>query len=386
MKKLSPRLRLTVAVILAHFVNDVPLALLPAVLPILIAEFNLSYGSSGALITTSSFLMTSLQAVTGYVADRRNRIKFLLIGLITLGLGTLLISFSANYAQLLLFECVVGLGASFYHPIGYALLSDAFETGNRGKALGWGSAAGDLATPVAFIMSGLLVLILGWRNIFILWGLTTIMVSLIIPFIAADPKKASPHPTVTAKSTKQVVVALIPVIVVMGIATACYKIVVSFTTTYLTTFGIDISSANNITALMMIIGAVGSVMGGTLIDKFGEKKTVLGELTALGLLCLMASYVRNEYFISILFCLIGFVLLSVFPSFYSAIASKSNLGSRSLIYGLLFAIAWSFGSIFPYISGSFADIFGLYVTYILAGVLAILGGLIWHIMFKGKSV
>lgn len=382
LEKLGTGSRVTVATSIAHFVNDVPLTLLPAVLPILIEEFNLSYAAAGAMITASALLMTSLQAVTGYFADRWNRITFLFVGLTTLGVGTILVGFSTNYIQLLAFGCLIGIGGSVYHPIGYSLLSDAFESGNRGKALGLGSAAGDIAVPVAFATSGFLVLVLGWRNIFMLWGLVAITIAATMPFIIKEPRKKGSRSTVTNNSTKKIVTSLIPVIIVMSLAAACYRIVSSFTTTYLTDFGIGIESANAVLALMMAIGAVGAIAGGTLIDKFGEKNPVAIGMVTLSVLSAISAFLSNGYFLSIIICLMGFSLLGVWPPFYSAIASASSLGARAFIYGLLFAIAWSFGSFFPYISGAFADVFGLQVIYILVSVLSLLAAFTVHFTFK----
>ncbi|MGQ9461127.1 MAG: MFS transporter [Candidatus Bathyarchaeaceae archaeon] len=375
--------RVTVAASLAHFANDVPLTLLPAVLPILIEKFGLSYALAGAMITVPAFLMTSLQSVTGYIADRWNRITLLFVGLATLGIGTILIGFSTNYIQLLVFGCLMGIGGSFYHPIGYALLSDAFESGKRGKALGLGSAAGDIAVPVAFATSGFLVLVLGWRSIFMFWGLVSIFIAIIMPLIIAEPRKQGSHSPVTTNSTKEIVRTLIPVIIVMSFAAACYRIVSSFTTTYLTrTFKLSIELANAVTALTMAVGAVGAIIGGTLTDKLGEKITVSTEMVTLGVLSIVAVHVNNGYFVSVIICLAGFSLLGVWPSFYSAIAGATSLGARAFIYGLLFAIAWSLGSFFPYVSGVCADVFGLQVIYILVGVLSLFAAFAAYVTFK----
>jgi len=382
LEKSSLSSRVTIAASMAHFANDVPLTLLPAVLPILIEEFSLSYAAAGAMITASALLMTSLQAVTGYVADRWNRIALLFVGLTTLGAGTILIGFSTNYIQLLAFGCLMGIGGSVYHPVGYAILSDAFESGNRGKALGLGSASGDIAVPVAFATSGVLVLVLGWRNIFLLWGLVSIIAATIMPLIIAEPGKQELRSAVTTNSTKEIVKVLIPVIIVMSFAAACYRIVSSFTTTYLTTLELSIGSANAVFALTMIIGSVGSVIGGTLTDKLGGKTTVSVEMVMLGVLSAIAAYVSNGYFVSVMICLAGFSLLGVWPSFYSAIASATSLGARAFIYGLLFAVAWSLGSFFPYVSGVCADVFGLQVIYILVSVLSLIAAFAAYVTFK----
>ncbi len=382
LRKFTGSSGVTVATSIAHFANDVPLTLLPAVLPILIEEFNLSYAAAGAVITASALLMTSLQAVTGYVADRWNRIRLLLFGLAILGLGTILAGFSTNYVQILAFGCLIGVGGSVFHPIGYSLLSDAFEPGNRGKALGLGSAAGDIAVPVAFATSGVLAPVLGWRNLFILWGLVAIIAAIMLPLIIKEPRKKGSHLNAT-NNTKTIVRKLIPIFIVMGLAAASYKIASSFMTTYLTDyFELNIESANFTLALMMVIGTIGSIVGGALVDKFGEKNTVTAEMVVLGGLSIVSFYIGDVYFLSGLICTMGFFVLGVWPSFYSVIARSTTLGARAFMYGILFAGAGSFGSFFPYISGAFADIFGLQVILILIGFLSLVAAYTAYFTFK----
>jgi len=383
LRKLTARSEVTVATSIAHFANDVPLTLLPAVLPILIEEFDLSYAAAGALITASGLLMTSLQAVTGYFADRWNRITLLFLGLTTLGVGTALIGFSTGYLQILAFGCLMGIGGSVFHPIGYSLLSDAFESGNRGKALGLGSAAGDVAVPVAFATSGFLVLFLEWRHLFVMWGLIAILVAAMLPLIIKEPRKKGGHSNAAGISNKTIVRTLIPVFIVMGLAAASYKIASSFITTYLGDFfALNFETANFILALMMIVGTVGSIVGGTLVDKFGEKRTVAIEMVMLGGISMVSIYISDVYLLLGAICIMGFFILGVWPSFYSMIARATSLGARAFMYGLLFAVTWSFGSLFPYISGACADVFGLQAIYILIGVLSLVAASTVYFTFK----
>jgi len=382
LKRLSGDFEVILAVSLAHFANDAPVILLPAVLPIVIVEFNLSYAASGAVIAVSALSMTALQAVTGYVADRVNRITFLFAGLATVGVGTILVSLSSDYVQLLAFQCLVGVGASVYHPIGYSLVSDMVESRKRGKALGLGSAAGDMAVPIAFASSGFLAFVLGWRNIFRLWGLITVIIAVIVPLMIAEPRKSGLHSNAKSRSTREIITTLIPVIVVMGLAGACYKIVSSFTTTYLTTFGLSIELANGVTALMMALGAVGAVVEGALADRLGERNAILLATVMLGALSAISANVGNVYLLSVTVFISGFALLGVWPPFYSIIARSTSLGARAFMYGLLFAIAWSFGSIFPYMSGVFADIFGLRVIYIIVSFVSLLAAFITYLTLK----
>lgn len=352
----------------------------------MIQEFNLSYAAAGAIIAVSGISMTALQAVTGYVADRMNRITLLFVGLATVGVGTILVGFSSGYVQLLAFQCLVGLGASVYHPVGYSLMSDMFESGERGKALGLGSAAGDMAVPIAFASSGFLAFVLGWRSIFTMWGLFTVIIAIVTPLMLAEPRKREMHSAVKSRSAKEIVMTLAPVIVVMGLAGACYTIMRSFTTTYLTTFGLGIELANGVAALMMAVGAVGAVVEGVLTDRLGERNAILLAMVMLSVLSAISASVGDAYLLSIVISISGFALLGVWPPFYSAIANSTRIGARAFTYGLLFAIAWSFGSLFPYVSGVFADVFGLQVTYIIVSFVSLLAAFITYLTMKKRAL
>ncbi len=169
----------------------------------------------------------------------------------------------------------------------------------------------------------------------------------------------------------------------MGLAGASYRIASSFTTTYLTDFfDVNLESANFILASMMVVGSAGSIVGGTLVDKLGEKNTVVSEMVILSVLSLGSIYTRNFFILSCTLCVMGFFMMAAWPSFYSGIAGATSLGARSFTYGILFAVAWGSSSFFPYLSGIFADIIGLQVIFVLISILSLLAALIAYLTFK----
>jgi len=366
---------------LAHFDNDVLITVLPAVLPIVIGEFGLSYGIAGATLTAFTLFLSLLQAFMGYMGDRMNRILLLSLGLATLGTAAILTSFSGSYIQFLVFQCLLGVGASVYHPIGYSLTSDTFELGRRGKALGIVSAAGDIALAAAFATTGFLVLVIGWRGIFMFWGLLALISASILGLTMVE-KKRSLTITTRYRFDRKVIVRLIPVIIVMGLASACYRIVNSFTTTYLTTMGLDIKSANIVTAFMFLLGVLGSIVVGVLTDRLGERKSILLTMAILGAQSLILTYAVNVYLISIIIISMGFSMIGVWPPMYSAIANLTKLGPRAFTYGVLFAISQSFGSLFPFISGALADVFGLQIIYTIVSILSFTAVFVTYLMLK----
>ena len=370
--------RIVLGVAMAHFVNDVPSSLFPAVLPILIKEFMLSYTIVGLIVTLSSFLTTGLQSITGYIADRFSKIKILTIGLMILGFAIVLTGFSKDYIQLILSQCLLGVGASFFHPIGFSSLSDSFKSSKRGKALGIGSAAGDAAAPAAFIIVSLLLPLLNWRSLYILWGLITIVAGIIIYILLKGfkeiPRKESN--SLGLKDTLKNLYNLTPIILLMVILSGVYRLIAAFSTTYLTSKGINIKVSNAIMACMMSIGIFGALSSGWLMSKTSEKNIALSSIMALTILLIVFSSLPLNMISLFLIMLFGFPLMAVWPAFYSLISKATSVGKRAFIYGLLFSIGWGFGSFFPYIGGVLSDIFGLKIVYIMALILSFISTLI----------
>lgn len=114
------------------------------------------------LVTTSTLL------IMGRLSDLLGRKGIYITGFSTFVLGSFLCGLAWDIWSLVAFRVVQGLGASMIFAIGPAIIGDAFEPQERGRALGWlGTivAAGSSTGPVA---GGLLLQYFGWPSIFYL--------------------------------------------------------------------------------------------------------------------------------------------------------------------------------------------------------------------------
>jgi FSR family fosmidomycin resistance protein-like MFS transporter len=148
---LDERRRSLVATSLGHFINDGLTGVLPLMYPVFVA-----YEVSVQVISILTFLQSALSIVVspfvGRISDiRGNFADMIALGLAILAVGTagyavsILFSRGAGLvAALVLFTIMVGVGGSFYHPLGATVLRAKWPASDLGRALGINGSVGGI--------------------------------------------------------------------------------------------------------------------------------------------------------------------------------------------------------------------------------------------------
>ena len=111
-------------------------------------------------------ISTSLILFIGNIGDIFGRKKLFIIGFIFFIAGLSICSLSPNIFVLILGRTVQGIGGAIIAAMGMAIVTDAFPSNERGKAVGMLASiisAGVLSGPV---LGGILLDTLGWQSIF----------------------------------------------------------------------------------------------------------------------------------------------------------------------------------------------------------------------------
>jgi len=341
--------------LMIHFMNDGTVFLLPAVLPLIILEYGLTFGAAGLLSSIIPFCLGVLQTPIGSVSDRFPNTLMLRLGILIVSVG----SFTAALFPPLLIPSLflIGIGGSIYHPVGYAYTSKIVRNSGTGTALGIQSSSGDMGILAALLSAGPLTAAGGWRSTFLLWGalcLASFLVSSIIfrrrdapsgivpePKSETKPRSLSEAPPITAKgSTLSLLLRRESILIMVLFASlgAVQRLINTYLPTVLFFEGIDITIADSITAVLVGAGIIGGILGGNLVDRYGAKKITIAFFLSSSLLMAGAFFVRQTLPTVILVSTMGVALWGIYPALYLLMREATSVSIVGTSYGLLLSL------------------------------------------------
>ncbi len=111
-------------------------------------------------------VLTVLLINAGRLADLRGRKRTYILGFIIFTTGSILCGASATGSQLVVFRALQGIGAAFIAANSPAIVTESFQSWERGKALGINAMAVYVGLTTGPVIGGVLVQSFGWRSIF----------------------------------------------------------------------------------------------------------------------------------------------------------------------------------------------------------------------------
>jgi MFS family permease len=160
-----------------HFQNQMMTMLWPSIM----ATLGLSYTEVGVLSAIVSVLNSICQGLYGFLTPFFSRCKLLGLGNLGIALGTLMSGLAGSFPMLIVARGVASVGSSAQHPVGYSILASYFPK-NRGAVMALNTSVSNIGTLVATPLATAMLLVMGWRQIFFVVSIVSIIMGLVYFF------------------------------------------------------------------------------------------------------------------------------------------------------------------------------------------------------------
>ncbi len=135
-------------------------------LPAIQSDLNASVAGMQWVINAYLLLLGALILIGGAAGDRFGRRRVFAIGIIVFTLASIGCGFAIDAPSLIAARAVQGIGGALLVPSSLAIISAAFETRERGRAIGTWAGFSALTTALGPVLGGFVVDALSWRVIF----------------------------------------------------------------------------------------------------------------------------------------------------------------------------------------------------------------------------
>jgi FSR family fosmidomycin resistance protein-like MFS transporter len=348
-----------------HFVTDISQGALPALLPYFKEFLNLSYTLSGVIVLSANLTSSIIQPAFGHLSDRKPMGWFLPFSPFIACLGMALAGFAPNYSLLLVCVIMSGVGVASFHPEGFK--TAYFFTGaQKATGLSLFAVGGTLGFAVGPISALALVSYFGLKGTLglVIPGVLIAVILLLnlswLFFPVKSAHKEAEKELKTPLSKNQITSFLL----LIGIGT-----VRSWTQfgliTYIPFYYINYLKGNplyagKLVSTFLLAGALGTLIGGPLADRWGHKKFLLATLLLPSLLLLLFYY-SSGFMTFVLLGFSGMVLISTV--LLTTVMAQSILPQHlGMVSGMMVGFTISAGGIGVTLLGMIADTWGVPVA------------------------
>jgi MFS transporter, FSR family, fosmidomycin resistance protein len=342
-----------------HGAVDLCQGAVPALLPFLIAARGMSLASATALLTAATLGSSIVQPLFGLWADRLASPLLLPCGLAAAGLGLGAVGFCDSYIMLAVALFVSGLGVAAFHPEA-ARLAGAASRDERGKGMSYFSVGGNLGFALGPLLTAPVIAVLGLHAtpLLAIPGVALAVVtarrlrSLAVAEAGgapgAEPASVAlpPQPAQWAPFGRLVGAAV-------SRTSAFFALQAFIPIWVIHHFHGSTAGGDAILAVMLVFGALGTLIGGRCADRFGRRSVLVTAMAPLALLLLALPHAGVVAFV-VLVAAIGLAVDGPFST--TVVLGQEYLpGRHGLASGVTLGLAIGAGGLVAAGLGALAD-------------------------------
>ena len=337
-----------------HLATDLAQGSLPALLPFLKTEFDLTYTMASALVLAATISSSLIQPLFGLWSDVRGALWLLPAGVGLAGVGMALAAAAPSYPLTFLAVLAAGIGVAGYHPEGSKFASYASGS-RRASGMSFFSVGGNIGFALGPVYASALILTLGLKGglLIAVPGLAVATgLVLVLRYLASFAPDESPREQ-RAAAAKTETRGLVLLLVVVGLRSVAHMGLFTFIPLWEIHNGHGEAYGTFVLALFLFAGAVGTLLGGPLADRFGRRPVLRGSFIAATPLILVYVLVGGPIGVAAV-TLSGACVIGTFG--VSLVMSQEYMPGRvGMASGLSIGLAIGLGGVAALVLGALAD-------------------------------
>ncbi len=357
---------------IASFLNDMGSDMIYPVWPLFVKSLGANMSVLGFLDGLGDALVSISQAISGYISDKIQKRKiFVWLGYLMGSLSRIGYALSTSWKHLIPFRILDRAGKIRSAPRD-AIIADASTDQDRGENFGFLRMMDNLGAVVGILLCILLVNFLGFKKLFLLASVPSLIGVVLILIFVKEQKKDSTKifKGISLKSFTPQFRYFLILSAIFSLGAFSY----SFLLVFAKEFGFKISFIPVLYLIFTVTASLFSIPFGKLSDKIGRKKVLEISFLFWIFVCLTLLFFKNFFGIILAFLFYGLHKGAIEPSqraFVSELVNQeiraSALGSYQMVIGLfslpasfLAGILWDrFGSFAPFSFSLFLTILAL---------------------------
>jgi FSR family fosmidomycin resistance protein-like MFS transporter len=353
-----------------HLAVDFASGAVPALLPFVATEFDLSYTATAAVMLPALVSSSLVPPLFGPWSDRRGAMWLLPGGVALAAVGVGAAAVAPAYSLVLVAVFVAGIGVAAYHPEGAKFA--AFASGrHRASGMSYFNICGNTGYALGPIVVTPLVVWLGLRG-----GTIAMLPVLVLAFVIlrALPQLGRVAPKSTERRRHEGeddVRAMTLLSVVIGLRSVAWFGLLTFVPLWVVANGGTKGEGGRTLALMLVCGAIGTLVLGPVADRVGLRRTLLVTQAALPFLVVTFVAVGGVAG-TIALMLVGPCVVGTFgvTMVLSQLYLPRHVGMAS---GLSVGLAMGLGGIAAVVLGAVADAVDLQTALYVAAAAPAIG-------------
>jgi FSR family fosmidomycin resistance protein-like MFS transporter len=261
---------------MGHFTVDMFSGLLPVLYPIMSKRFDLSNADIGFIALAYTAASSLSQPLFGYLADRYGSRNFAVASLVWSASMVGLAGLAPTYPALLAFAMLAGLGSGAYHPQGASNAAASVGDARRNTAMSAYTVGGTGGYSLGPLIGAALFALFGGYGTLVLAPFGFIVAyNMLRQLRRLGLGLAQRHANARAEQRAIPWRLLAPVMIVVMLRSWVSLSVVSFIPIWFEDQGRSSGFYSVLTTCVLAAGAVGTLVGGLLADRIGQR-VVLG--------------------------------------------------------------------------------------------------------------